>query len=257
VKKHLARLALCLFIILTFSFMASAEEVRWRELTLHFAFGERTGIYTGTLENGLPNGRGKFESVNSEGTAWYYEGDFVDGHFQGEGKCTWVSGEYIEEGFYKDDELFNGRYYSNGRWYDVTEGKRDDGGMEWATLVIILLTIAVFVFVFAVFKTTLSPSSQAVREKNAQKKVSPPAKRYDIADRRAQYLESITEYQDEEEYQDADGEYTVAAEEPPAKQTATQHIECFSCGTASEVPAGNFINCPNCGSAAVIRKEPP
>lgn len=75
------------------------------EITLDLAYGERTGTYTGeTNDTGLPHGQGKFTSKNENGEKWTYEGEFKNGHFDGEGKTTWDSG--IEEiGTYKDDVI--------------------------------------------------------------------------------------------------------------------------------------------------------
>ena len=76
-----------------------------KEMTLEFSFGERTGTYSGDLsEQGLPNGQGKFTTTNSEGDKWTYEGAFVNGHFEGEGKTTWKNGR-VEIGTYKNDVI--------------------------------------------------------------------------------------------------------------------------------------------------------
>ncbi len=75
------------------------------EITLHLAYGDRTGTYSGeTNDEGLPHGQGKFTSTNENGGSWTYEGEFKNGHFDGEGKTTWKSGA-IEYGTYKDDVL--------------------------------------------------------------------------------------------------------------------------------------------------------
>lgn len=76
-----------------------------KEMTLHLSYGDRTGTYSGDLsEEGLPYGQGKFTSTNAEGEKWTYEGEFKNGHFEGEGKTTWKSGQ-IEIGTYKDDVI--------------------------------------------------------------------------------------------------------------------------------------------------------
>ena len=76
-----------------------------KKMTLNLAYGDRTGKYSGELNaNGLPDGHGKFTSVNSEGVKWTYEGEFKDGHFNGKGKTTWKSGQ-VEIGTYKDDVI--------------------------------------------------------------------------------------------------------------------------------------------------------
>lgn len=75
------------------------------EMTLSLSFGEKTGIYNGEVnEEGLPDGNGTFTSKNSEGVEWVYTGQFVDGHFEGEGETTWENGDR-EAGVYHDDIL--------------------------------------------------------------------------------------------------------------------------------------------------------
>ena len=89
-----------LAICLTFSLVGCAKK-----MTLKLSYGERTGTYTGDLnESGLPDGTGKFVSENAEGEKWTYEGGFKNGHFDGEGKTTWENG-FIEIGTYKDDNI--------------------------------------------------------------------------------------------------------------------------------------------------------
>lgn len=76
-----------------------------KKMTLKLSYGDRTGTYTGDLnEDGLPNGQGKFTSENTEGEKWTYEGEFKNGHFDGEGKTTWKNGS-MEIGTYKDDVI--------------------------------------------------------------------------------------------------------------------------------------------------------
>lgn len=78
--------------------------VKNKEMTLDLSYGKRTGKYTGPVANSLPNGEGKFVSENEEGDSWTYEGNFVNGHFEGEGKTTWKDGA-IKIGTYKDDVI--------------------------------------------------------------------------------------------------------------------------------------------------------
>lgn len=77
----------------------TAEE---QEITLNFAFGERTGTYTGEMKDGLPNGKGKFSRKPEGATPWYYEGEFKEGHFNGEGKTIWETGQ-MQTGNYQND----------------------------------------------------------------------------------------------------------------------------------------------------------
>lgn len=76
-----------------------------KEMTLNLSYGDRTGTYSGDVnEQGLPHGQGKFTSTNDEGEKWTYEGEFKNGHFDGEGKTMWKSGT-VEIGTYKDDVI--------------------------------------------------------------------------------------------------------------------------------------------------------
>ncbi len=83
-------------------------------LTLPFLFGERSGVYTGALKDGLPHGYGRFTAVNPLGISWTYSGEWQQGHFHGKGSCTWDDG-FMEEGEYQDDQLHGqGRELYNG-----------------------------------------------------------------------------------------------------------------------------------------------
>ena len=61
----------------------------------------RTGQYTGTLVNGIPNGQGTFEAENDGGNYWIYTGGFKDGKFQGEGRTEWPNEGTYEVGNYE------------------------------------------------------------------------------------------------------------------------------------------------------------
>jgi len=75
------------------------------EMTLQLSFGDRTGIYSGEVnEDGLPDGQGSFETTNSAGEKWTYTGTFVNGHFEGEGETSWSSGQK-EIGIYHEDQI--------------------------------------------------------------------------------------------------------------------------------------------------------
>ena len=75
-------------------------------VTIELPSGPRGGRYTGTVDNGLAHGKGKFVSQNSLGVAWYYEGEFVQGRIEGEGVTVWEDGQR-KEGVYKNN-LLNG-----------------------------------------------------------------------------------------------------------------------------------------------------
>ena len=59
------------------------------------------GTYTGEMLNGVPSGTGRFDSQNDRGDTWYYEGQFKNGRFDGQGGCYWSDG-YSEVGTYVD-----------------------------------------------------------------------------------------------------------------------------------------------------------
>lgn len=75
-----------------------------QEITLSFDFGERTGVYSGEMMDGLPHGYGTFSSRNAQGVGWVYEGEWNVGHMQGEGMTTFETG-YKETGWYENDYL--------------------------------------------------------------------------------------------------------------------------------------------------------
>lgn len=72
------------------------------EITLDCTFGEMTGMYSGETKNNIPHGKGKFVSQNQNQRGWYYEGDFVEGHFEGTGKTVFENGQ-IQQGSYIKD----------------------------------------------------------------------------------------------------------------------------------------------------------
>lgn len=91
---------------------SETKSVENQEITLNLAtFGERNGKYSGEMLNDLPQGFGKFESQNSEGTGWVYEGEWVSGQFHGEGYLYWPSNGQKYEGTYRDSDLIKGKCY--------------------------------------------------------------------------------------------------------------------------------------------------
>ena len=90
------------------------ENVSGLNLTLPFAFGNKTGIYTGETMNGLPHGYGSFSSDNAAGIAWTYQGEWENGHFSGQGTTSWDDG-FTEGGLYQND-------YLNGTGWESWDG---------------------------------------------------------------------------------------------------------------------------------------
>lgn len=104
-KKITALLLCCLSLFLftgcegsTTSTEPKTETVENQELTLSMKDWDstglalediqRTGTYTGEVVDGIPNGTGRFDTQNEEGTSWYYDGEFVNGVFQGQGNVS-------------------------------------------------------------------------------------------------------------------------------------------------------------------------
>lgn len=74
------------------------------EVSLPFFFGERTGLYTGSIKNGLPCGVGEFKTQNTDGVSWIYIGEWIDGHLEGKGTSFFDNGD-IKTGTYSKDYL--------------------------------------------------------------------------------------------------------------------------------------------------------
>lgn len=135
------------------------EEVENRSMTLSFGFGDRTGDYTGTLENGLPQGEGSFLYYvdNEDGTKAKreYRGSFEQGHLNGTGSMyyddklhfegTWdddleVNGKwYLDTGAYYDGDIADGDWNGEGKYYDekgnlYMEGTFQDGVIAKGTV---------------------------------------------------------------------------------------------------------------------------
>lgn len=137
------RLSLVLAVLLLFAalaFGAVAENVEGQEITLSLTAGDRTGVYTGEMQDGVPHGTGKFESESPDGTAWYYQGEFVDGHFCGQGTMVFATGERKVGQFERDMLNGQGKYYVNdelryeGGWVDDQfsgQGTAYDGNEKW------------------------------------------------------------------------------------------------------------------------------
>lgn len=104
-------------------------------MTINFSFGERTGIFTGHLnENGLPDGYGEFSTIGDN--EWTYKGDFKNGHFHGHGKTVWEGEDYqVEEGTYTNDYFtptFTERLDSLGRSECLAFGEFSVSDRVWA-----------------------------------------------------------------------------------------------------------------------------
>ncbi len=96
------------------------SRVRDLEMELDFSFGTRTGIYTGQVnDDRLPDGKGVFTSSNADAKSWTYEGEWVNGHFDGYGTTVWSSG--ITFSGYFSNDVYHGEgveAYPDGSRYD-------------------------------------------------------------------------------------------------------------------------------------------
>ena len=92
----------------------SNPSIKSEIITIAFSYGERSGMYVGFVdENGLPDGTGTFESVNSEGVKWTYSGEWKHGHMDGHGISKWETGKTYCGEYVNDEEsgygmLFDG-----------------------------------------------------------------------------------------------------------------------------------------------------
>jgi len=93
------------------------ETVTDQTMTIAFVYGERTGVYTGEILNGLPDGYGRFATVNLDGVGWVYEGQWAAGHLSGQGTTVWEDG-FSNGGWYEND-LLNGEGWEI--WYGVVQ----------------------------------------------------------------------------------------------------------------------------------------
>ena len=117
-----------LVIALLFSFVCStvfAEEAQ-KETVVQMTYLVkmpdviREGKYSGETTNGIPNGFGVFVSANSEGEAWHYLGEWIDGEMSGEGGCYWDGGQ-SKVGTWEHNDMVCGETHtspSDNVWVD-------------------------------------------------------------------------------------------------------------------------------------------
>lgn len=94
-------------------------------LDLHH-IGQKTGIYSGEMKDGLPDGKGRFETQNEYGCPVIYEGEWADGQVEGWCKVIWPGDEpMLVEGTFVDSEIVNGKeiydgfMIYDGEWKDM------------------------------------------------------------------------------------------------------------------------------------------
>lgn len=170
--KRIFMLCAILFMLISYSSYALAQDVHDYEITLPLSVGDRSGTFTGTLQNGLPEGQGIFEFHSPQGILWRYEGEFHAGQFHGFGDALaedgdrfvgefynsrlhgegrmYVGGEIWGWGVFVDGELWNGsRIISPFGEFQVTEGQTD--GVRFTAILVGLILVGLFAFVFVIY----------------------------------------------------------------------------------------------------------
>lgn len=66
----------CLFV------SGCSEKVENKDITITVGNIQKQGKYTGEIENDLPNGQGKFETINQQNISYTLEGDWKNGELQ-------------------------------------------------------------------------------------------------------------------------------------------------------------------------------
>ena len=110
-KCKIAIISLYFASLLSFSVLANDIDgneynyVNEQKITISFDYGERTGIYSGGIKNGLPHGIGKFSSTNATGQDWEYIGEWETGHFNGIGTTIYSDGQ-VSIANYENDHMY-------------------------------------------------------------------------------------------------------------------------------------------------------
>lgn len=113
--KKVLTLVLALTLAFPCASIAEKQTTSNLEVTIPFSFGSRTGVYTGEIIDGMPDGYGCFRTTNPEGEAWVYIGEFSNCDMNGQGETFWSVGQY-QSGIYKNGVLISGtEITSDGR----------------------------------------------------------------------------------------------------------------------------------------------
>ena len=105
-------ISLLLFIFLLFSFAYADNVTQW-DYDLTIMDYTLSGLYTGEIKNGKPDGYGIFETSTPNGTSCHYIGEWQDGIMQGSGAMYWNDGS-LEIGEYDKGIFITGKYNYNG-----------------------------------------------------------------------------------------------------------------------------------------------
>ena len=116
IKQKISILLTLVFVLVAVG-CGGSNSVTNKEMSLDFSFGTRSGTYTGEVnEQGIPNGKGKFNTKNDSGTEYYHEGQWKDGHWEGQGVSVWPDINKKLEGNFSNDLLNGkGKLYENGK----------------------------------------------------------------------------------------------------------------------------------------------
>ena len=107
--KKVFSIIICICFVLFIS-ISLAETVTKQEIIVHFTDVDRTGLYSGEInEKGNAEGFGVFEAVNKEGYRYIVVGEWVDGHQTGEAWKVWENGD-INIGLFEDGHFVAGKY---------------------------------------------------------------------------------------------------------------------------------------------------
>ena len=105
----------------------TAESVTRTPYTADWGGEEITGLYTGDMVNGLPEGFGVLEIGEDNGQnpcAFHYIGLWREGLPSGEGALYWENGDR-ETGIFRDGVLYNGTRVKGGRETAVINGAEE------------------------------------------------------------------------------------------------------------------------------------
>lgn len=94
---------------------------------------QREGTYTGEVVDGKPDGNGKFESENSSGVAWSYEGSFKNGLFDGDGRNIWADGSFAEIGHYENGTFkpTKAQFFDSLRYTGITDYSMESAAFDF------------------------------------------------------------------------------------------------------------------------------
>ncbi len=89
------------------------EDIVTATITVRFPHADRTGTYTGEMQNGEANGEGTFTATNDEGVSWTYTGAWENGMMNGYGTMSWSDGLGFE-GTYRENQPTDGQWLIDG-----------------------------------------------------------------------------------------------------------------------------------------------